>query len=420
MPPTLFSSANTNTAQFLICLLGGICCLIPLGMSSIMDFTQSPLLFTLTSLRFRDSAVFAASVTLPLFFEVTFEIISAIVTGNKTGKSKMNVDAVLLNTRERFLLFCGIVTIPITALLPSNTYHLVNLYMCLRRSRTVFVFGGVVTSLSRYDNNNWPVRKCYLMLISLICGAAIGAFADNYSLLGAPSHLRNVSTVFNVCFSGTFVYCNCMWLCSDIPRLFKGFFSISGDNTIDTIQNSRGISRCPNLISPLVYATSTTLVGCLSVAAAMTFGGADNYGADALFLHNLMFIIYLLMIMYISERMLKNEVVRGLVSSSNLPLFLSSTVIPSLSSLPLTHAALQPPSFLPTLHSSASLLSHLLPFFLLSSFLPLLLSTVLHFNFIPYSLYFFVYCKIILHIILCASDSPAPSILNQSMYYSTL
>lgn len=311
--------------------------MIPLGMSSIVDFTQSPLLFTLTSLRFRDSAVFAASVTLPLFFEVTFEIISAIVTGKKTGKSKMNVDAVLLNTRERFLLFCGIVTIPMTALLPSNTYHLVNLYMCLRRSRTVFVFGGVVTSLSRYDNNNWPVRKCYLMLISLICGAAIGAFADNYSLLGAPSHLRNVSTVFNVCFSGTFVYCNCMWLCSDIPRLFKGFFSISGDNTIDTIQNSRGISRCPNLISPLVYATSTTLVGCLSVAAAMTFGGADNYGADALFLHNLMFIIYLLMIMYISERMLKNEVVRGLVSSSFLPFslspffpfFLSSTVIPS-------------------------------------------------------------------------------------------
>jgi hypothetical protein len=408
MPPTLFSSANTNTAQFLICLLGGIFCLIPLGMSSIVDFTQSPLLFTLTSLRFRDSAVFAASVTLPLFFEVTFEIISAIMTGKKTGKSKMNVDAVLLNTRERFLLFCGIVTIPMTALLPSNTYHLVNLYMCLRRSRTVFVFGGVVTSLSRYDNNNWPVRKCYLMLISLICGAAIGAFADNYSLLGAPSHLRNLSTVFNVCFSGTFVYCNCMWLCSDIPRLFKGFFSISGEgcNTIDTIQNSRGISRCPNLISPLVYATSTTLVGCLSVAAAMTFGGADKYGADALFLHNLMFIIYLLMIMYISERMLKNEVVRGLVSYSTLPTFLSSTVVPF-------HLSLSP-----------MLLFNLLPSLQLSfsSFLAISNPPFLSFlhPFLPFSLHLFFHFEKLFHYLFCASDSPTCSILKQSMYYSTL
>lgn len=313
MPAILFSSANTNLAQFFICLFGGICCLIPLGMGSTVDFTKSPLLFTLTSLRFRDSAVFAASVTLPLFFEVTFEIISAIVIRKKTKKSKMVVDAVLLNTRERFLLFCGIVTIPITALLPTNTHHLVNLYMCLRRSRTVFVFGGVVTSLSRYDNNNWSVRKSYFMLIFLICGASSGAFADNYSLLGAPSRTRNVSTFFNACFSAIFVYCNCRWLCSDIPRLCKGFFSISNEE-YDTIQNTRGSIRCPYLISPLVYATSTTVVGCLSVAAAMAFGGADNYGADALFLHNLMFIIYLLMIMYISERMLKNEVVRGLVS----------------------------------------------------------------------------------------------------------
>ena len=313
MPTRTFLPMSTNVIQTLICFVGGLSCLFPLLMDSIVDFSDSSLLVTLRSLRFRDSAVFAISVTLPIFVDILSELFSAVALRNKSEKVKMNAEEALLNTRERFILYCGIMTIPITAFFPLGTRNLVNIYLCLRRSRSMFVFGAVITSSCRYDVNFWPEGRTYSLLLLLICATTSGALADNISVLGTFSPMRITAAGFYLLAGAIFFYSNINWAYSAIPRLFKKMTT----TTSDEIQESLGTNNHPrrsNLVFPLLYATASTTVCIVSVVASKAYGGEDSYSTDALFVHNLVFIIYLMVIMYISERKLKYEVVQGLVS----------------------------------------------------------------------------------------------------------
>ena len=326
-PPLTFLPMSTNLIQTLICFVGGISCLFPLLIDSIVDFSDSSLLVTLRSLRFRDSAVFAISVTLPIFVDILSELFSAVALRNKSEKMKMNAEEALLNTRERFILYCGIMTIPITAFFPLGTQNLVNIYLCLRRSRSMFVFGAVITSSCRYDANFWPEGRTYSLLLLLLCATASGALADNTSVLGTLSPMRIAASGFYLVAGAIFFYSNINWAYSAIPILFKKMTTTNNDE----IQESLGSNNHPrrsNLAFPLLYATASTTVCIVSVIASKVYGGEDSYSTDALFVHNLIFIIYLLVIMYISERKLKYEVVQGLVSYC--PSFFSSILLNSL------------------------------------------------------------------------------------------
>lgn len=305
MPTLNFSSISTNFIQTVMCLLGGFSCLFPLFMSETHDFKTSPLHTILTSLRFRDTALFAMAVTLPSFMDILFEML--IVT---TGYSvKMSAKNTLLSTNERFLLYCGIMMIPIIAFLPTTTPSLVNIYLCLTRSRTMFVFGALFTSLGRYDSKFWSARRTYSLISLCMTSAFCGSFADNTSPLETNSIAHTVSTVASATTGLIYSYCYFSWIylgasttCSRSPGLAIN-------------QNDRRINIRTRFYSsfPFLYATVTYGMGILSILTAIFFKGS-KYSSDSIFTHNLNFIIYLMVIMYIMEKLLKYEVVEGLVS----------------------------------------------------------------------------------------------------------
>jgi hypothetical protein len=276
------------------------------------DLSDSPLSVTLKSVRFRDSAIFAASVTLPILMDVISELCNSIVRRNTPHRIKMRPKKPLLNTIERFMLYCGIMTIPITAFLDPDTANLGNIYQCLRRSRTILVFGAVVTSLGRYDKKFWSPTVTYALLAFLISGATTGSFSDNSD--GGSLHEIGLEMVkwLYLATALTFFSCNGFWLYTNLPHFFKMMWRGKDTQSIQSEQQYR--------IFPLLYATATSVFFLGSMLSSSHYGEEDNYGADALFLHNLMFILYLLLQMYMSERMLKCEVVEGLVRSRSPPL----------------------------------------------------------------------------------------------------
>jgi hypothetical protein len=110
----------------------------------------------------------------------------------KDLRVKVKMKEALLNFRELLVLYCGILTIPISSFFPPHTHILVNFYMCVRRSRTMFVFGAVVTSLCRYERDFWPLARTYCLLFLVFCGTLLGAFADTQNKLQS-SGIREIS-----------------------------------------------------------------------------------------------------------------------------------------------------------------------------------------------------------------------------------
>lgn len=307
MPTLQLRSMSTNFTQTVICLISGFFCLLPLLLRETVDFTTSPLHDILTSLRFRDTALFAMAVTLPSFLDIMFEML--LITTGSSHTAKMSAKKALLNTNERFLLYCGIMTIPITAFLPSNTASLVNIYLCLTRSRTMFVLGAVFTSLGRYDSQFWSVGKTYFLISLCMMSAFCGSLADNTSPLETGSVAHSVSSRAHILLAVVYSYCYFSWIYYGAPT------TLSCLSRLGCSRNDRSLDRKAAAYSlfPFLYATVTYGMGVLSILTAIYFKDAE-YSSDSVFTHNLNFIIYLMVIMYISEKMLKDEIVQGLVS----------------------------------------------------------------------------------------------------------
>lgn len=68
------------------------------------------------------------------------------------------------------------------------------------------------------------------------------------------------------------------------------------------------------LLFPIIFVITSLVASGVLVLMASTYNGAQNYNVSALYTHNVAFVLYLLFITYGSMRMMKYEVVQGLVS----------------------------------------------------------------------------------------------------------
>lgn len=304
---------NNNFIQCMLIFFGGALCLLPLAARPTSDFSHSELLSAVPSQRNRDSAVAAFALGLPILAEILVEKITSLSTAGRSEKVKIHFGRQLLNTGERFLLACGILTIPITAFLPGKTFQLVNIYLCLRKCRFMFVGGTVITSLSRYDVTFWTVRKTYSIVTCLIIGSVLGSYAENNNL-----HSYQPSSPLAIFAYGLYIlallillYCNARWLQSIIPTYFtkqplKPWLDKGSQKDLQITD--------AQLLLPLLYVATTGLVSVLLSIIFRVSPEIDRYNADALFYHHLALILYVVFIMYLGDRMMKYDVIRGLVS----------------------------------------------------------------------------------------------------------
>jgi hypothetical protein len=298
---------STNLLQILIGFFGGLYCLFPLLIGPSINFRDSVDHFDLTSRRNRDSSIVAIALTVPIFVDLITETIASIVTGDKSNKVKMHVKQALLNSRERFVIACGIVTVPLTAFLPPSTPNLVNIYLCLYKCRLILVGGTVFASLCRYNPVHWPAKATYSAVTLLAVACSTGAFADNFYPPNTSSVAHSVATILFMAGSFIFFACNFRWLYFTLPPLIMHY--------VRSNPNIRSTTGSADLLFPVLYVLTVTLASLSLSIFRRLYPENIKQNSEGLFYHNLGFNIYLLFVMYISEKMMKYEVVQGLVSS---------------------------------------------------------------------------------------------------------
>ena len=149
----------------------------------------------------------------------------SVLTIDKSDKIKMHVKQALLNSPERFLLACAILTVPISTFLPPDTAHLVNIYLCLYKSRLILMGGAAFASLCRYDPKFWSVRFTNIGIALLGAACFAGSFADNTMDGNSISPIFHIlALILFAIGSMMFFYCNFKWLVSVIPRLYQALW----------------------------------------------------------------------------------------------------------------------------------------------------------------------------------------------------
>lgn len=309
---------TTGSIQIWICFAAGACCFSPLMLHPSNNQGITVLKFALTSHQNRDSAIAALALTTPIFIEITSEIIVSFLKKNDATKGDIRIEQEVLNLSERLALVCGIITVPIAAFLPSETANLVDIYSCLRKCRSMLVSGAIIISLCRYDPKIWSVGVTYVILLLLAAGTITGAYA---AVVDAAANIGSALFITGV---AVFYICNARWINTVLPKLTK---VMSLSNAVQDVSlKEEGSAGITDILFQLFYIISFTMISVVIIASQISFRGIDVYSPSALFYNNLAFLLYLLLIIYISKRKMKFKVVRGLVSSSLIALIEMSLV----------------------------------------------------------------------------------------------
>ena len=111
-----------NAIQSIICIVGGLCCLTTLAIRPLRKYDESSAKISLTSSSYRDSAVAAIALTLPIFLEVINETFTNVRSAFNQSKVEVNVKQALINTVERFILACAVLATSSIALIESASH----------------------------------------------------------------------------------------------------------------------------------------------------------------------------------------------------------------------------------------------------------------------------------------------------------
>jgi hypothetical protein len=302
-----FRNSSTDAKQMNCCLFIGFSCLIPLCFANInaSEYNGSNLQIAVTSLRNRDSAITAIALAVPILLELMIEKLISVFIKDKPESDKLRVKHALLNRIERFAIACGLLTIPMTAFLPQSLPNLVNVYLCLRRCRFVLIGGAVTVSLYRLDKNFFTMLKTCFIIILVAIGSVSGCYAENFCDLRGNNYIV-IRELGNLCYllaSFTTIFCIAKWLAFVVTAKWRGSTASEEYNDTDL-----------KTVLPILYII-TTGTGIIILATANRINPeADRYTASSLFYHHMGLILFLIFLISLSERAMKYEIIRGLVS----------------------------------------------------------------------------------------------------------
>lgn len=304
---------KSNTIQICSCLTAGALCFLPLVFGRLLSYSSSPLPAALSSEMNRDMAVSALTLVVPIMMSIATDIFTAIYLRDESKELRAHVEGELLNIPERFLLAFGILVSPIPAFFNMHTPHLINMCFCMRKCRLLLVGGTIMISLCRYDPKHWSVKKTYFALVLLSIAAITGSFALNSSSAQTEDDVATkVASAFLLCSVVLFYTCCFGWLRSVRPKLLQQCLF---RNNTRTFRNTTTSDNSNHLLFPTLYVIVACMAGITVIIASLVLP-SYKYGKNALFFDNMANILFLLLIMYISDRMSKHEALRGVVSNS--------------------------------------------------------------------------------------------------------
>ena len=313
---------STNFSQMIICIVGGMLCLIPLIFNTESDIEDSQLRESLPERLHRDSAAAVLTLIVPLLLDITTDLLKSCFTTPKEVDKKNLGQPGLLNNMENLLFLIGSSVVPITAFLSTNTKNWAYVYICCRECQYSLSGGAILISLCRYNAKYWPVSTTYLLVILLSSASVIGAFTSN-NLIQKPrsqttKSFQWASYYIFLLAAAIFTFCSLRWLTMSVPKLIKRWnplLKVSPETSPKSGNTISGNTK-ESLLFPFLYVMISLVAIFTLFFMSNYYEGPHNFDVRAIFYHNLSFILYLLVITYGSVRMMKHEIVKGLVSNT--------------------------------------------------------------------------------------------------------
>lgn len=306
------NDVKTNDVQLGIVILAGIFCLLPLVFyrnSYLEDSILQQSLVKSEVYRELSSAVIA--LTIPLSMDTFTDIINKCTTVQQ-DKLKEAPRGFLLNNIESVVFLCGIIVCPIASLLPSSTFNRVFVFMCCYKCQLVLVGGVVMSTLCRYNKDFWTVRNTYISLLLLAFSACSSASVNNLyqnkPVSQTLSNLYFISWFFSLASAVVFLWGCLWWLAVVIYPHIKNYFSSRTKNTknYETEQT--------NVFFPCLFVGISIVALIILIISGAFYTSLDLYDEVALSVSNAVYLLYVLFVSFLSMRMVKFEVVQGLVS----------------------------------------------------------------------------------------------------------
>ena len=319
---------GSNSLQICFCLLSGLMCLLPLCLQIPSNFEVTTLRDSLSLCCGGFSYCCVASITLvaPLFLDIiidlammSFDATSSAQIKKQRAAAKNAVRFTFLNIPEKLLILVGLAILPIIALLPKTTENLGLIYLCFYKCQQNLVGGAMLICSYRYDKEYWSLRTTWLSLLFFSTGLVSGVFVNNiYAGETPPSKLiiaadyLNFGLVLVACL--IFVVNSARWLIMAYCKvpLWRAIFNIDSKSVS---QASDSINSADQNFFPMIYTIfglSFVIVICCFVLIS---GRVSSYTSGVLLLQSCPYLCFLIVVSTMSMRMVKFEVVQGLVSN---------------------------------------------------------------------------------------------------------
>lgn len=330
---------ESNSFHVIFCFLSGLCCLLPLFLHSRSNFEKKPLRSALSSSTsgYTYSSVATITLVIPLFFDLFLDLVAVSIdasTSKRRRKLKPKVPETLkftfLNISERFLILIGLTISPMVAFLPKSTENLAFIYLCCNKCQLNLVGGTLALSLCRYDKKYWSVRSTLLSLISFSIGLVVSPFIDNiyaaedpvllyvllidtgtFILTIAPAFIFMLNSsrwLLLVYFEAT--YLNRYLMCSSKLQLDTDVLAASRKKNSET----------DHTFFPMVYTMCGMILVLLVLAIIGSSARVSEYNSMNLLQLTIPFLVFIILITTLSMRVVKYEVVQGLVSCNFYPI----------------------------------------------------------------------------------------------------
>lgn len=304
---------TTNRIQLGMISVTSFCCLIPLFLETESYIEETSLRKALSSRIYRDSAIAVIALAIPLLMDTIADMFNSFFKKDHNKIDGMYIrlnDAfVLLNDNEKIVFLVGLLILPITALLPSHTINLGLIYVCCQNFQFMMVAGIVFSSLCRYDRKVWSASITYLCICLVAVAIISKSFVVNLVSNGPVTKVvADINAIFPYFFYVTcviFFICTVRWL----TGISFSFFRRSS-NTDDNNMKRRS-NYFPLLFIAFIFSALAIL---LYLSAEYPF--ITDFDENGIVVNMMPYLLSLLFVSFATLRMVKFEVIEGLVSQN--------------------------------------------------------------------------------------------------------
>jgi hypothetical protein len=305
---------SSNLLHVLICCLGGLCCFLPLFGDTPSYLEDTTLKRSLTRGTFRDSSVASLALASPLALDILMDVGISLIKKIRVIPTEPLTPQTCLNNVEKTLCLVGIIVVPITAFVPDYD-NLALVFVCCNKCQSFVVGATVMTSICRCNKNRWTVISTLTFLLLLIFAQITSTFSLNTSVSSKNNAVNNnLVSAADIC---TMMAVSLMLLCS-VQSLFT--LSCQAYNDIKTVKlirpNETGSERhSRNYVFFSICWLAIFIVGVVFlIAISQSYGSIIYFNETALLLNSITYLSFELAITILTMRMVKFDVVKGLVS----------------------------------------------------------------------------------------------------------